>query len=188
MGHVIHACFDCCFSPSFTSQAEEASSGVTKLQSALADDSSGQAASDSLSEEIAKLKAGVAAERVRFSHMTEALEATKGSVEEVSAHCPRLPWSKVHTIRTYSLNTCLDRDASLRLETPVTLSACVRQRAAKQQAQEEDRRVRLKRLRSENDEEVGKIRTEAAESLSKVEQAWETERIGLERELTEKVG
>ena len=64
-------------------QAEEASSGVAKLASALADDSSGQAASDALSEEIAQLKAGVAAEKVRFSHMTEALEATKGSVEEV---------------------------------------------------------------------------------------------------------
>ena len=69
---------------SLTSKAEEASSGVAKLQSALADDNSGQAASDALSEEIAQLKAGVAAERVRFSHMTEALEATKGSVEEVS--------------------------------------------------------------------------------------------------------
>lgn len=50
----------------------------------MADDSSGQAASDALSEEIAQLKAGVAAEKVRFSHMTEALEATKGSLEEVS--------------------------------------------------------------------------------------------------------
>lgn len=71
-------------SSSLPSQAEEASSRVAKLQSTLANDSSGQAASDALSEEIAQLKAGVAAERVRFSHMTEALEATKGSVEEVS--------------------------------------------------------------------------------------------------------
>eukprot|EP00903_Cladosiphon_okamuranus_P007587 g7360.t1 len=123
-------------------EAEEASSVVAKLQSALADDSSGQVASDALSEEIAQLKASVAAEKVRFSHMTEALEATKGSVEE---------------------------------------------RAAKQRAQEEDRRIRLEQLRSENEEEVGKIRTDAAESLSKAEQAWETERGEMERELTEKV-
>ncbi|CAM9179868.1 unnamed protein product [Ectocarpus fasciculatus] len=123
-------------------EADEASLGVAKLQSALADDSSGQAASDSLSEEITKLKAGVAAEKVRLIHITETLEATKGSVEE---------------------------------------------RAAKQQAQEEDRRVRLERLRSDNAAEVEKIRTEAADSLSKAEQAWDTERVELERDLTEKV-
>ncbi|CAM9543704.1 unnamed protein product, partial [Hapterophycus canaliculatus] len=63
-------------------EAEEASAVVAKLQSALADDDSGQAASDSLSEEIARLKASIAAERVRISHITEALEATKGSAEE----------------------------------------------------------------------------------------------------------
>lgn len=80
--------YDHSLSLSLTFQAEEASSGVVKLQSTLAHDSSGQAASDSLSEEIAQLKAGVAAERVRFSHMTEALEAAKGSVEEVSAQHP----------------------------------------------------------------------------------------------------
>lgn len=80
-----HVCSDYPLSSSLTSKAEEASSGVARLQSTLADDSSGQAASDSLSEEIAQLKAGVAAERVRFSHMTEALEATKGSAEEASA-------------------------------------------------------------------------------------------------------
>ncbi|CAM9143920.1 unnamed protein product [Ectocarpus sp. 12 AP-2014] len=123
-------------------EAEEEMSGVAKLQSALADDSSGQAASDSLSEEITKLKAGVAAEKVRLSHITETLEATKGSVEE---------------------------------------------RAAKQQAQEEDRRVRLERLRSDNVAEVEKIRTDAADSLDKAEQAWDTERVELERDLTEKV-
>lgn len=61
------------------------------------------------------------------------------------------------------------------------------QRAEKQRAQEEDRRIRLERLRSENDEEVGKIRTDATESLSKAEQDWETERSEMERELTEKV-
>lgn len=49
------------------------------------DDSSGQDASDALSKEIAALKAGVAAESVRLIHITEALEATKGSVEEVNA-------------------------------------------------------------------------------------------------------
>ncbi|CAM9374241.1 unnamed protein product [Ectocarpus sp. 6 AP-2014] len=123
-------------------EAEEALSGVAKLRSALADDSSGQAASDSLSEEITKLKAGVAAEKVRLSHITETLEATKGSVEE---------------------------------------------RAAKQQAQEEDRRVRLERLRSDNVAEVEKIRTDAADSLGKAEQAWDTERVELEGDLTEKV-
>ncbi|CAB1118067.1 unnamed protein product [Ectocarpus sp. CCAP 1310/34] len=117
-------------------EAEEAMSGVAKLQSALADDSSGQAAIDSLSEEITKLKAGVAAEKVRLSHITETLEATKGSVEE--------------------------------------------------QAQEEDRRVRLERLRSDNVAEVEKIRTDAADSLGKAEQAWDTERVELERDLTEK--
>lgn len=61
---------------------------MVKLQTALADDSTGQAASDSLSEEIAKLKAGVAAESVRFIHITEAFEATKGSVEEVNVELP----------------------------------------------------------------------------------------------------
>lgn len=74
----------CSFVIALTSKAEKASSEVTKLQSALADDNAGQAATDSLLEEIAKLKAGVAAERVRFTHITEALEATKGSAEEVS--------------------------------------------------------------------------------------------------------
>ncbi|CAM9618430.1 unnamed protein product [Ectocarpus sp. 13 AM-2016] len=123
-------------------EAEEAMSGVAKLQLALADDSSGLAASDSLSEEITKLKAGVAAEKVRLSHITETLEATKGSVEE---------------------------------------------RAAKQQAQEEERRVRLEQLRSDNVAEVEKIRTDAADSLGKAEQAWDTERVELERDLTEKV-
>lgn len=70
---------------------------------------------------------------------------------------------------------------------PVAPLACIDQRTAKQQAQEEDRRVRLERLRSENGEEVENIRTDAAESLSKTEQAWETERGKMERELTEKV-
>lgn len=77
--------------PSSTLQAEEASGAVAKLQSALADDNSGQAASDSLSEEIARLKANVAAEKVRFSHITEALEATKGSAEEVQ-HMSNTLW------------------------------------------------------------------------------------------------
>lgn len=82
----------------------------------------------------------------------------------------------------------LDRGASLRFHTPLPpRRAYINQRAAKQQAQEEDRRVRLERLRSENVEEVQKIRTESAESLSKAEQAWETERGEMERELTEKV-
>ncbi len=62
-----------------------------------------------------------------------------------------------------------------------------RQRIAKHQAQEEDRRVRLERLRTENEEEVTKIRTEAADSLSKAEQAWESERNEMERDLTQKV-
>lgn len=56
---------------------------MATLQSALADDSLGQDTSDRLASEIAQLKADIAAERVRFSHITEALEATKGSVEEV---------------------------------------------------------------------------------------------------------
>lgn len=63
----------------------------------------------------------------------------------------------------------------------------IQQRAAKQQAQEEDRRVRLERLRSDNVAEVEKIRTDAADSLGKAEQAWDTERVELERDLTEKV-
>ncbi|CAM9384569.1 unnamed protein product, partial [Scytosiphon promiscuus] len=123
-------------------EAEEASGAVAKLQLALANDGSGQAASDSLSEEITRLKASIAAERVRFSHITEALEATKGSTEE---------------------------------------------RAEKQQAQEEDRRIRLERLKSENVEEVEKLRTDAADSLRKTEEAWETERVEMEGELTKKV-
>lgn len=56
---------------------------MEKLQAALADDSAGQEASDRLSEEISQLKARVASERMRFSHITEALEAAKGSIEEV---------------------------------------------------------------------------------------------------------
>lgn len=56
---------------------------MSELESSLKDESAGQDASDRLSEEIAQLKAGVAAERLRFSHITEALEATKGSLEEV---------------------------------------------------------------------------------------------------------
>lgn len=91
----------------------------------------------------------------------------------------------VAAIRSWRLE---DRDASLILGAPLAPSAWFDQRAAKQQAQEEDRRVRLERLRSENVEEVGKVRTDAAESLSKAEQAWETERGEMERELTEKVG
>lgn len=71
--------------------------------------------------------------------------------------------------------------------THASLAACICQRAAKQQAQEEDRRVRLERLRSENEEEVGRIRADAAESLSTAEKAWEIERGEMERELTEKV-
>lgn len=62
-----------------------------------------------------------------------------------------------------------------------------RQRMAKHRAQEEDRRVRLERLRTENEEEVTKIRTEAADSLGKAEQAWESERNEMERDLTQKV-
>ncbi|CAM9111323.1 unnamed protein product, partial [Laminaria digitata] len=123
-------------------ESNEASGKVEKLQAALADDSAGQDASDRLSEEIGQLKARVASERVRFSHITEALEAAKGSLEE---------------------------------------------RAAKQGAQEEDRRVRLERLRSENAAEVENLCTEAADALSKVERAWETERIELEQGLTEQM-
>lgn len=81
----------------------------------------------------------------------------------------------------------LDRDTSLRSDRPLPPSTFIDQRAAKQQAQEEERRVRLERLRSDNHEEVEKIRTDAAESLTKAEQAWETERGAMERELTEKV-
>ena len=67
----------------FLAQSDEASGKVEKLQAALADDSAGQEASDRLSEEISQLKVRVASERMRFSHITEALEAAKGSLEEV---------------------------------------------------------------------------------------------------------
>lgn len=70
----------------FFTQSDEVSGEVDKLKSTLADDSTGQDASDRFSAEISQLKADVAAERVRFSHITEALEATKGSLEEVRLH------------------------------------------------------------------------------------------------------
>lgn len=66
---------------------------MEKLQAALADDSAGQDACDRLTEEIGQLKARVASERMRFSHITETLEAAKGSLEEVwqyrGLHSPR---------------------------------------------------------------------------------------------------
>lgn len=65
------------------SQADAASSKVSELQSELDNGNAGKDASDRLSVEISQLRAGVAAERVRFTHITEALEATKGSLEEV---------------------------------------------------------------------------------------------------------
>lgn len=64
-------------------QAENASERVAELQSTLEKDSAGQSAGDQLLEEIARLKAGIAAQKVRLSHITEAMEAAKGSFEEV---------------------------------------------------------------------------------------------------------
>lgn len=49
----------------------------------MEDDEAGRDAGDRLGEEIAQLHADSAAERLRFSRITEALEAMKGSVEEV---------------------------------------------------------------------------------------------------------
>ena len=72
-----------CFVPTFLAQSNEVSGKVEKLQAALADDSAGKDAGDRLLEEIGQLKARVASERVRFSHITETLEAAKGSIEEV---------------------------------------------------------------------------------------------------------
>lgn len=65
------------------SSFQDISDRIAKQKLALEDERAGLDASDQLSEEIARLKAGVATERVRFSHITEALEATKGSLEEV---------------------------------------------------------------------------------------------------------
>lgn len=62
-----------------------------------------------------------------------------------------------------------------------------RQRAAKQEALEEERQARLERLKSENAREVGTIRAEAKESLHNAEETWDAERKDLERELTAQV-
>lgn len=61
------------------------------------------------------------------------------------------------------------------------------QRTAKHQAMEDDRRVRLEQLKSGNDEEMGKLRTNAAETLTNAEKAWETQRVELEQGLMEQV-
>ena len=47
------------------------------------EDNAEQTSTDRLVEEIKMLKAGVAAERMRSSHIVEALEVSKGSAEEV---------------------------------------------------------------------------------------------------------
>lgn len=56
----------------------------------------------------------------------------------------------------------------------------------KQMALEEERRVRLERIRSENDKNVDRIREESSASLDEATQAWKVERKDLERGLMEK--
>lgn len=51
---------------------------------------------------------------------------------------------------------------------------------------EEERRVRLERIKSENDKNIEKIRAESSASLNEAIQAWNVERKDLERSLMEK--
>ncbi|CAM9580062.1 unnamed protein product [Discosporangium mesarthrocarpum] len=56
--------------------------GKAELQAQLADGQVGQSVKEKVVEDIARLKGAVAGERAKLSHINEALEAMKGTVEE----------------------------------------------------------------------------------------------------------